>query len=71
MLVLAVGAALLSMRMWPYRVLDMTNIIGAAVTALCLMRYYLPLDLEKLRPGRDDEPGETGGSDGRGRRDAG
>ena len=46
-LVLAAGAALLSMRMWPYRVLDMTNIIGAAVTALCLMRYYLPLELEK------------------------
>jgi hypothetical protein len=47
--VLSVGAALLSMRMWPYRVLDMTNIIGAAVTALCLMLYYLPLDLERLR----------------------
>jgi hypothetical protein len=61
-LVLAVGAGLLSMRMWPHRVLDMTNIIGAAVTALCLMRYYLPLELEKRRPGRDDEPAETGGS---------
>ena len=51
-LVIAVGAALLSMRMWPYRVLDMTNIIGGAVTALGLMLYYLPLDLEKLREGR-------------------
>ena len=61
-LVLTVGAALLSMRMWPHRVLDMTNIIGAAVTALCLMRYYLPLELEKRRPGREDEPAETGAS---------
>ena len=46
-LVLAAGAALLSMRMWPYRVLDMTNMIGAVVTALCLMRFYLPLELEE------------------------
>jgi hypothetical protein len=30
--------------MWPYRVLDMTNIIGGAIAALCLMRYYLPLE---------------------------
>ena len=48
-LVLAVAAALLSMRMWPYRVLDMTNMIGAAVAAVCLMLYYLPFDLERLR----------------------
>ena len=46
-LLLAVGAALLSMRMWPYRVLDMTNMIGAAVAAVALLLYYLPLDLEK------------------------
>ena len=62
-LVLAVGAALLSMRMWPYRVLDMTNMIGAAVTALCLMRFYLPLELEKTpsereKRGRRRQPAE-------------
>jgi hypothetical protein len=66
-LLLAVGAALLSMRMWPYRVLDMTNMIGAAVAAVCLLLYYLPLDLEKLsgarRAARDgDEP--TASADG-------
>jgi hypothetical protein len=41
---LGAAAALLSMRMWPYRVLDMTNIIGAALAALCVIRYYLPLE---------------------------
>jgi hypothetical protein len=46
-LLLAAGAALLSMRMWPYRGLDMTNMIGAAVAAVALLLYYLPLDLEK------------------------
>ena len=61
-LVIAVGAALLSMRMWPYRVLDMTNIIGGAVTALGLMLYYLPLDLEKLREARAEA--EDGDEDG-------
>ncbi len=50
LLVLGVAAALLSMRMWPYRVLDMTNMIGAAVAALCLMRYYLPLETAKGPP---------------------
>jgi hypothetical protein len=50
-LVIAAGAALLSLRMWPYRVLDMTNIIGGAVTVVGLLLYYLPLDLEKLRQG--------------------
>jgi hypothetical protein len=50
--VVALGAAavLLSLRMWPYRVLDMTNIIGAALAALLVMRYYLPLETE-VRPG--------------------
>ena len=48
-LILAFAAALLEMRMWPYRVLDMTNMIGAAVAAVCLMLYYLPLDVERLR----------------------
>jgi hypothetical protein len=51
-LLLAAGAALLSMRMWPYRGLDMTNMIGAAVVAVGLLLYYLPLDLEKLRSSR-------------------
>ena len=47
LVVLAAAAALLSLRMWPYRVLDMTNIIGAALAALCLIRYYLPLESPK------------------------
>ena len=44
LLVLGAAAVLLSMRMWPYRGLDMTNMIGGAVAALCLMRFYLPLE---------------------------
>ena len=56
LLLLAAGAALLSMRMWPYRVLDMTNMIGAAVAAVCLMLYYLPFE----RPQGGPE-GEAGG----------
>ncbi len=59
MIVLAAGAALLSMRMWPYRVLDMTNIIGAAVTALCLMRFYLPLELARTPPEQVEGEGEA------------
>jgi hypothetical protein len=55
LLVLGVAAALLSMRMWPHRELDMTNIIGAAIAALCLMRYYLPLETSKT-PLRAGEP---------------
>jgi hypothetical protein len=35
--------------MWPYRVLDMTNIIGAAVAALLVIRYYLPLEAPDRR----------------------
>jgi hypothetical protein len=57
-LVLATGAALLSMRMWPYRVLDMTNMIGAAVTAVCLMRFYLPLELPKTPAEQEKRPVE-------------
>ena len=53
---LAAGAALLSMRMWPYRVLDMTNMIGAAVAAVCLLLYYLPLDLDKGTAAGAEEP---------------
>ncbi|MCX6363078.1 MAG: glycosyltransferase family 87 protein [Actinobacteria bacterium] len=55
LLVLGAAAALLSMRMWPYRVLDMTNIIGGGIAALCLMRYYLPLETSKA-------PLQAGGS---------
>jgi hypothetical protein len=44
---LGIAAALLSMRVWPYRGLDMTNMIGAAIAALCLIRYYLPLETVK------------------------
>ena len=44
LLALGAAAALLSLRMWPYRVLDMTNILGAALGALLVIRYYLPLE---------------------------
>ena len=44
LILMGTAAALLSMRMWPYRVLDMTNMVGAALAALCLIRYYLPLE---------------------------
>ena len=50
LVVMGVAAALLSMRMWPYRVLDMTNIIGAAVATLCLIRYYLPYETTRKAP---------------------
>lgn len=53
LVVLGVAAALLSLRTWPYRVLDMTDMIGGAVAVLCLMRFYLPLD---ARPGAADGP---------------
>jgi hypothetical protein len=68
-LLLAVAAALLSMRMWPYRVLDMTNMIGGALAAICLLLYYLPLDLEKASSARPAgrpvaaEEGATAGGD--------
>ena len=50
LLALGVAAVLLSLRMWPYRVLNMTNILGAALAVLCLIRYYLPLESEKAKP---------------------
>jgi hypothetical protein len=43
-LLLGFAAVLLGMRTWPYRVLDMTNIIGCGVGAICLLLYYLPLE---------------------------
>jgi len=50
-LVLAVGAAFLCLRMWPYRVLDMTNIIGVAIAVICLMLWYLPLETRRAGEG--------------------
>jgi len=58
-LLMAVAAALLSLRMWPYRVLDMTNIIGGAVAAVSLMLYYLPLETEKVTQRRPVPGGAT------------
>ena len=54
LLAMGVAAALLSLRMWPYRVLDMTNIVGAALGALLVIRFYLPL--EKPAAGDDLSP---------------
>jgi hypothetical protein len=63
LLVLGIAAALLSMRMWPHRVLDMTNIIGGGIAVLCLMRFYLPLETSK-RPRPTDEPAHEPAADG-------
>ena len=41
---LGVAAALLCSRIYDVRVLDLLNVIGAAVAILALMRWYLPLD---------------------------
>ena len=63
-IVLALGAAaaLLLLRMWPYRVLDMTNIIGAALGALLVIRYYLPLGTRRLpAPGPGAPPAPLAG----------
>lgn len=46
---LGIAAALLSLRMWEVRVLDMTNIVGGAAAALLLIRYYLPLETRAPR----------------------
>jgi hypothetical protein len=43
-LLLGVAAVLLGMRTWPYRVLDMTNIIGCGVAVICLLLYYLSFE---------------------------
>jgi len=53
-LILGVAAVLLGMRTWPYRVLDMTNIIGCGVGIVCLLLYYLPLE-ERRAGGRREE----------------
>ena len=41
---LGVAAALLCSRIFDVRVLDLLNVIGAAVAMLALMRWYLPLE---------------------------
>ena len=43
-IVLGVAAALLSTRVYDVRVLNLLNVIGAAVAMLALMRWYLPLE---------------------------
>ena len=42
--VLGVAAALLCSRIFDVRVLDLLNVLGAAVAMLALMRWYLPLE---------------------------
>ena len=44
---LGVAAALLCSRVFDVRVLDLLNVLGAAVAMLALMRMYLPLDQEE------------------------
>ncbi len=41
---LGVGAGLLCSRIFDVRVLDLLNVLGAAVVMLALMRWYLPLE---------------------------
>ena len=41
---LGVGAGLLCSRIFDVRVLDLLNVLGAAVAMLALMRWYLPLE---------------------------
>ena len=53
-LLLGVAAVLLGMQTWPYRVLDMTNIIGCGVGVICLLLYYLPFGRVTAR-GREGE----------------
>ena len=58
-LLLGAAAVLLGMQTWPYRVLDMTNIIGCGVGVVCLLLYYLPFERrgqvkrESSSPGAD------------------
>ena len=49
---LGVAAALLCSRIYDVRVLDLLNVIGAAVAMLALMRWYLPLDERAVAGGR-------------------
>ena len=45
--VLGIAAALLCCRVFDVRVLDLLNVLGAAVAMLALMRWYLPLEQEQ------------------------
>jgi Glycosyltransferase family 87 len=56
---LGVAAALLCSRIYDVRVLDLLNVIGAAVAILALMRWYLPLD-ESAAVGVTGVTGATG-----------
>jgi hypothetical protein len=49
-----VGAALLCSRIFDVRVLDLLNVLGAAVVMLALMRWYLPL--QQAAPGASAAP---------------
>lgn len=40
---IAVGAALMSSKIYDVQVLNLLNVLGAGVAVLCLIRYYLPL----------------------------
>ena len=44
---LGIAAALLCSRVFDLRVLDLLNVLGAAVAMLALMRWYLPLEQEE------------------------
>ena len=41
---MGVAAALLCSRIFDVRVLDLLNVLGAAVAIIALMRWYLPLE---------------------------
>jgi len=58
-LLLGAAAILLGMQTWPYRVLDMTNIIGCGIGVVCLLLYYLPLE----RQGRPVPETASSGTD--------
>jgi hypothetical protein len=58
-LLLGAAAILLGMQTWPYRVLDMTNIIGCGVGVVCLLLYYLPFE----RQGRPAPEVASAGTD--------
>jgi len=57
---LGVAAALLCCRVFDVRVLDLLNVLGAAVAMLALMRWYLPLE----QPAAVVVPAPAGALDG-------
>ena len=63
--VLGVAAALLCSRIFDVRVLDLLNVLGAAVAMLALMRWYLPLEQTATGPpsrGARRPPGRSPGA---------